>query len=118
MQTIIDQTNYHLNTQANFRHVYAGVELTTSTRSVILDMPEAKWAELCAAYPDKVKTSPKSDSQYIVLNDRVYRYADHWGRCASCWWDCIVKTDELPENFVWGKWSIGVAYYNEFQNAE
>jgi hypothetical protein len=109
----IDATNYHLGTKAKFVHVYAGVPFTTCTRSIVLDMPEVKWDELCAMYPDAIKTSPKSDSKYIVLQDRVYRYADHWGRVASCDWDVITKTSDLPDNFVWGKWSLGVAFYSE-----
>lgn len=115
----INATNYYLATKAKFTHVYAGVPFTTCTRSIVLDMPDLKWAELCAMYPDAVKISPKSDSQYIVLHDRVYRYADHWGRVASCNWDVVAKTSDIPENFVWGKWSVGVAYYSEMsQNVD
>jgi len=35
--------------------------------------------------------SPKSSSKYLVdrVNGDIYRFSDHWGRCATCYWDLI-----------------------------
>jgi hypothetical protein len=36
-----------------------------------------------------------SGSQYVVVNDTVYRYSNHWGNVATCKWS-IVNTPNMP----------------------
>lgn len=116
----INATSYYKATKANFQHIPAIIEMTKPNgEKISVDCPENLWAELREKYADQIKNSPISDSQYIVLHDRVYRMADHWGRCASCYWELEGAEDfAYPENFRWGSWSIGVAHFSQFELAK
>lgn len=62
--------------------------------------------------PEKYQTSPKSGSEYIVFEDKVYRKSNHWGRVASCEW--LLKISPSKE-YEYGQWVIGLAYFKDFE---
>ena len=101
--TQANASNYYKATKASFRHVPAVVEMTKPNGEIIaVDSPEVFWAELRKKYADQIANSPISDSQYIVLPDRVYRMSDHWDRCGSCYWELERSKDFVyPEHFRW-----------------
>lgn len=64
---------------------------------------DEKWDELKKL--GKFEQSPKSSSEYIVTDEGVYRKADHWGRCASCYWDFNGGGDGFVENIGFSPFS-------------
>lgn len=113
-----NSSNYFKSTKVNYTHIFAaGTTYTRGDITIVFEDADKVWADLLVKYADKIKNSPLSDSCYIVLEDRVYRKADHWGRCASCYWDlCKDKNTQYPEGFRWGSYSVGVAYFSDFEH--
>jgi hypothetical protein len=67
-----------------------------------------KWKDMVDNSGFEYTHSPRSTSQYLVdrKNGVVYRYANHWGRCASCYW--------LPKSG--SEYQIAKAKISDFKN--
>lgn len=94
----VSKDDYFISTDT----VFKGVDLEGKD---IFD----KWNELKKL--GELTHSPKSGSQYIVTKDGVYRLSDHWGICASCYWDF----DSNGVNSGQGDWSIGYSPIKDFK---
>lgn len=51
-----------------------------------------------------------SSSVYIIDGDEVYRFSDHWGRVASCFWDL---NEPIPRWLI-GHYIIAKANFSDF----
>jgi hypothetical protein len=86
---LVDATNYFLNTIATFEKVAdPGPQA------------DAMWASLKA----RGRLDHVSDygSQYVIIGDTLYRYADHWGRFASVTWDISPRPKQPPPSHITG----------------
>lgn len=78
----VSVNDYYLSTDANFKNYLNYLDVKED------DDLDKEW-ERMKKNPDLVHTkSPKSSSEYLVNHKTgdIYRYADHWDRCATCWW--------------------------------
>jgi hypothetical protein len=77
----ISVDDYWLNTDAVFKEVFTGQENWQEI--------DDKWEGMKKSGEYEFTHSPKSSSQYLINRKTgdVFRFADHWGRCASCFWD-------------------------------
>lgn len=84
--------DYYLDTETLFKAVEEYTP-TTNKDGSFKDNVQLKWQEMIDLGKYEFTQSPKSGSQYLIdrKNGDVYRKADHWGRCASCFWDVDFK---------------------------
>lgn len=56
---------------------------------------EERWKKMIDSKKYDWHRSPKSSSEYLIDKETgdIYRYADHWGKVASCDWDLISKNE-------------------------
>jgi len=61
----------------------------------------------------EVKSSPRSQSQYIIDGDKVYRFSDHWGNVASTTWhlDKPLEDWQMKKS----KWVLAEANLSDFK---
>lgn len=78
----IDATNYFWNTVATFQLVATGPQA------------EVEWQKLKAR--GRVDHVSDYGSQYVIIGDTLYRYADHWGRFATVTWYINPMPRALP----------------------
>lgn len=85
---IVSVDNYWLDTEVVFQSIYEYNLKDADNNGVWQDPVEKKWEEIRNSGKFEFTQSPKSSSQYLVdrATGDVYRKADHWGRCASCYW--------------------------------
>jgi len=88
----VNADDYWLSTSTSFMNLfsYDSFESKTDEKGEWVDPIELEWEKLKKENPKLEHThSPKSTSEYLVDREKglVYRMADHWGRCASCYWD-------------------------------
>jgi mutator protein MutT len=98
--------DYYLDTDATFKSVEEYKHNIND--GVYKDNVAAKWKEMIESGKYEFTQSPKSSSQYLIDRKRgdVYRIADHWGRCASCFWS---------ETFEGGSYGIGCCNVSDFK---
>jgi|GEM_PF-5605204 len=56
--------------------------------------------------------SPYSGSEYVIVDGKVYRKADHWGDAATCFWPIAGDKSIMTSDYTW---KIGVAKLDEFR---
>ena len=56
---------------------------------------EERWKKMIDSKKYDWHRSPKSSSEYLIDKETgdIYRYADHWGKVASCDWNLISKNE-------------------------
>lgn len=56
---------------------------------------EERWKKMIDSKKCDWHRSPKSSSEYLIDKETgdIYRYADHWGKVASCDWNLISKNE-------------------------
>ena len=100
-------SNYYLNTDATF------TALTQTSKEA-----DKMFNEMVDSGKFEYTPSPKSSSQYLVdkKNGIIYRYSDHWGKCASCYWDLSYKDIKNPE-LQYGErhWTLAKCDINDFK---
>lgn len=69
--------------EVNADNYYVGTRATWTTLAVN-KKAASQWAEMCATFG--VDYSSPNGSHYIMVNDTVYRYSNHWGVVGSCSW--------------------------------
>ncbi len=89
----VDKDDYFIATEVTFKSLNKGYE---------------EWERLKSIPGAEFHRSPKSDSQYVIIGDLVYRYSDHWGMVASCDWDLEGDNGDYI-------YSIGVANIKDFK---
>lgn len=92
-------SDYFMYTKAVFDNVTAGCPKCRVKRI---------WEKMKESGRYHHHVSPKSDSEYLIDEETgdIYRYSDHWGDVASCYW--ILSTIEPidDDRFVIGKHNI------------
>jgi hypothetical protein len=87
--------DYYLDTEADFKSIeeYKPFFEDREDGRYEVDNVGRKWKEMKDSGKYEYTHSPKSSSQYLVNknNGDIYRMADHWGRCASCYWGVNFK---------------------------
>lgn len=91
----------------------------TTFTSIIPDkLPEPRWKSIDAIWKKMKESgryeyhqSPKSSSEYLVDSKTgdIYRYADHWGRVASCVWNLDDR------NYSFDRYNICKSNFNNFK---
>jgi hypothetical protein len=88
----IDEDNFYIGTDADFELV-----LKDDKGNLLNSYDDyKKYFDNIGA---KETLSPTSSSRYKVYKDVVYRFSDHWGRVASCYWNI----DYESKGFTVGK---------------
>ena len=82
--------DYYISTQAQF--AYAGPE-KTGTNAELAAANKKQWEEMKASGRYEWHKSPRSWSEYLIDKETgdIYRYSNHWGKVASCYWDLDKK---------------------------
>lgn len=107
-------TDYYLNTICIFKPVATGEYSNVNE----------KWEKLKLESRFEHHESPcrGSISEYLVdaKSGDIFRFSDHWGKCASCTWDLDVENKnyyDIDEK-SYEEMAIGVANLNEFKRKE
>jgi hypothetical protein len=95
VKPIVSVDDYWLCTNASFKTVYEYNvdDANNKETNTWVDPVYKKWNEMKNSGKYEFTQSPKSSSQYLIdrKTGNVYRMADHWGQCASCYWDVDFK---------------------------
>jgi hypothetical protein len=106
----VNADDYWLNTDALFKtfYEYSENDCYSDSKDVWVDPVEVRWKNLKSNADLEHTFSPKSSSEYLVdkKNNKVYRMADHWGRCASCNWGVDFKNKN---------YGIGESNFDDFE---
>lgn len=92
---VVTVDNYWLNTDTLFKSIYEYSGNIKNDKNEWVDDVEREWSKMKLNKDLEHTFSPKSSSEYLVNKKTgdIYRKADHWGRCASCYWGLDGKED-------------------------
>lgn len=81
---------------------------------------DKKWIAMKNSNKYDWHKSPKSSSEYLIdkKTGDIFRFADHWGRVASCDWRIVVNCDWIIDNEITDIFDIAKANIKDFSRKD